>query len=172
MNAVLVLIAAATVGTAAVAMSGRNLLHSVLLLTVSWAGVAAFYLWAGAEFVAFAQVLVYVGAISMAVLFAVLLTRRSRDDVASAPASSRSRALYAVLAGICVSAVLLAAVALAPLASAPSPAPSVGVRQLGEQLVGAHAASLLVVAVLLTVALIGALVLAAADSPRKPEDPP
>ena len=61
MNAVLVLIALATVGTAAAAMSRRNLLHSVLLLAGSWTGVAAFYLWAGAEFAAFAQVLVYVG---------------------------------------------------------------------------------------------------------------
>ncbi|MES1166395.1 MAG: NADH-quinone oxidoreductase subunit J, partial [Pseudomonadota bacterium] len=75
MNAVLLLIAIVTVGTAVTAMAGRNLLHSVLLLALTWTGVAGFYLWAGAEFAAFAQVLVYVGAISMVVLFAVLLTR-------------------------------------------------------------------------------------------------
>ncbi len=171
MNAVLATIALATIGTAVVAMSRRNLLHSVLLLTVCWAGVAAFYLWAGAEFVAFAQILVYVGAISMAVLFAVLLTRHSRDDVAAPPAS-RSRALYAILAGAAVAGVLIAAVARAPLAAAPAPAPTVTVRQLGDQLMGAHAASLLAVAVLLTVALIGAVVLAAIGPPEKPGDPP
>ena len=171
MNAVLAIIALATIGTAVVAMSRRNLLHSVLLLTVCWAGVAAFYLWAGAEFVAFAQILVYVGAISMAVLFAVLLTRHSRDDVAAPPAS-RSRAFYAILAGAAVAGVLLAAIARAPLAAAPSAVPTVTVRQLGEQLMGAHAASLLVVAVLLTVALIGAVVLAAVGPPEKPGDPP
>ena len=55
----------------------------MLLLAVSWSGVAVFYLWAGAEFVAFAQVLVYLGAISMVVLFAVLLTRRAREDYAA-----------------------------------------------------------------------------------------
>ena len=171
MNAILVIIALLTVGTAVVAMSLRNLLHSVLLLTVSWAGVAAFYLWAGAEFVAFAQLLVYVGAISMAVLFAVLLTRHSRDDVAAPPAS-RSRACYAVVAGAAVAAVLVAAVALAPLASAPAPSPGVSVRQLGGELMGAHAASLLAVAVLLTVALIGAVVLAAGGPPENPGDVP
>jgi len=170
-NTVLVIIALATLGTAAAAMSLRNLLHSVLLLTVSWAGVAAFYLWAGAEFVAFAQLLVYVGAISMAVLFAVLLTRHSRDDVAAPPAS-RSRACYAVVAGAAVAAVLVAAVALAPLASAPAPSPGVSVRQLGGELMGAHAASLLAVAVLLTVALIGAVVLAAGGPPENPGDVP
>src|SRR5436190_18964967 len=81
MTFVLVLIALLTLATAAIAMVLRNLIHSALLLIASWAGIAAFYLWAGAEFVAFAQVLVYVGAISMVVLFAVLLTRRSREDL-------------------------------------------------------------------------------------------
>ena len=69
-------------------MTLRNLIHSALLLIASWAGIAAFYLWAGAEFVAFAQVLVYVGAVSMVVLFAVLLTRRSRADWRSPPIPS------------------------------------------------------------------------------------
>ena len=71
MTAALLTIALATLATAAVAMALRNLIHSALLLIASWAGIAAFYLWAGAEFVAFAQVLVYVGAVSMIVLFAV-----------------------------------------------------------------------------------------------------
>ena len=51
-------VAAQAPARAAVAMTLRNLIHSALLLIASWAGVAAFYLWAGAEFVAFAQVLV------------------------------------------------------------------------------------------------------------------
>src|ERR1051326_2707120 len=81
----LLVIALLTLASAAVALSLRNLIHSALLLSASWAGIAAFYLWAGAEFVAFAQVLVYVGAVSMIVLFAVLLTRRSRAELEIAP---------------------------------------------------------------------------------------
>jgi len=171
MNAVLILIALVTVGAAILAMSRRNLLHSVLLFAGSWAGVGAFFLWAGAEFAAFAQVLVYVGAISMVVLFAVLLTRRSREDLAPGPVS-RSRAISAVLAGIAVAAVLLAAVAGTPLAVSAGPAPAVSVRQIGGELMGPHAAALLVVGVLLTVALLGAVVLAAGDRPENPEDAP
>jgi NADH:ubiquinone oxidoreductase subunit 6 (subunit J) len=171
MNAALAIIALVTVGSAAAAMSRRNLLHSVLLLAFCWTGVAAFYLWAGAEFVAFAQVLVYVGAISMTVLFAVLLTRRSRDDVAPEPAS-RGRAFYAVLAAAAVACVLIAAVSHTPLGVAPSPTPTVSVRQIGDELMGAHAAALLVVGVLLTVALVGAVVLAAGSKPDEPEDAP
>jgi NADH:ubiquinone oxidoreductase subunit 6 (subunit J) len=48
----------------------------------------------------------------------------------------------------------------------------VSVRQLGGELMGAHAASLLAVAVLLTVALVGAVVLAAGGPPEKPGDTP
>ena len=96
MNAVLVLIALVTLGAAAAAMARRNLCTASCSWRCSWAGVAAFYLWAGAEFVAFAQVLVYVGAISMVVLFAVLLTRRSARTTSAAPPASRGRAVCAV----------------------------------------------------------------------------
>ncbi len=171
MSAVLALIALATIAAAAAAMAGRNLLRCVLLLAVSWAGVAAFFLWAGAEFVAFAQLLIYLGAISMAVLFAVLLTGRSREDLAADRVPPR-RALYAVLAAAAVGAVLLSAVAATPLAAGPAPVPAVSVRQLGLQLMGPHCAALLIVGVLLTVALIGAVVLAAGERDEKAGPPP
>src|SRR2546421_11947420 len=102
MNAALLIIALGTLASAAIALSLRNLIHSALLLIASWAGIAAFYLWAGAEFVAFAQVLVYVGAVSMIVLFAVLLTRRSRLDLAVSPDS-----LGRIIGALFVGAVLL-----------------------------------------------------------------
>jgi NADH:ubiquinone oxidoreductase subunit 6 (subunit J) len=171
MNVVLIFIALLILGPAAVAMSLRNLIHSALLLVASWFGIAAFYLWAGAEFVAFAQVLVYVGAISMVVLFAVLLTRRSRADLSVAPDSS-ARIVSAVLAGGAVLGVLVLAVLKTPFGVASSPAPTITVKQLGTQLMGPHTASLLVVGALLTVALLGAVVLAATDRPEKKEDAP
>src|SRR3954463_12026710 len=95
MTAAFILIALLTLAIAAMAMSLRNLIHSALLLIASWAGIAAFYLWAGAEFVSLAQILVYVGAVSMIVLFAVLLTRRPRPDMEVAP-DSRWRATLAL----------------------------------------------------------------------------
>lgn len=171
MNAVLAAIALVILGAAAVAMSLRNLIHSALLLIASWFGIAAFYLWAGAEFVAFAQVIVYVGAVSMIVLFAVLLTRRSRADIAVAPAPF-SRALSAAIAGGAVLGVLVGAILNTRLDVASSPTPTVKVRELGLQLMGPHTAALLVVGVLLTVALLGAIVIAATDHSDHKEDAP
>jgi NADH:ubiquinone oxidoreductase subunit 6 (subunit J) len=159
-------IALLTLGSAAIAMSLRNLIHSALLLIGSWAGIAAFYLWAGAEFVAFAQVLIYVGAISMVVLFAVLLTRRSRADLSVAP-DSLGRAVAALLVGGGVLGVLWGAVLSMPARAQREEPATVTVRELGNQLMGQHAGALLIVGVLLTVALLGAVVIASTDRPER-----
>jgi NADH:ubiquinone oxidoreductase subunit 6 (subunit J) len=157
-------IALATLATAAVAMSLRNLIHSALLLIASWAGIAAFYLWAGAEFVAFAQILVYVGAVSMVVLFAVLLTRQSRLDLTIAR-ESIGRAVSALVVGGAVLGVLAGAIVSTRLPTpASSPRASTTVKALGLELMGPHTAALLIVGILLTVALLGAIVLAAPES--------
>lgn len=163
-------IAFVTLATAAVAMSLRNLIHSALLLIASWAGIAAFYLWAGAEFVAFAQVLVYVGAVSMVVLFAVLMTRHSAADLAVAP-ESLGRAAAALIVSGAVFGVLVGGIVSTPLAPpAATPRPHVTVRTLGIDLMGPHAAALLIVGILLTVALLGAIVIAAVDRGGRKED--
>lgn len=172
MTLALILIALLILGSAAVAMALRNLIHSALLLIGSWAGIAAFYLWAGAEFVAFAQILIYVGAISMVVLFAVLLTRQGH---APEPAGfhSVSRFVTGLIAGGGVAGVLVGAILGMPLDvhTAP-PAPTLTVRELGGLLMGPHTAALLVIGLLLTVALLGAVLLAADRRPDQPEDTP
>ncbi|MFI5335804.1 MAG: NADH-quinone oxidoreductase subunit J [Opitutales bacterium] len=161
--AALILIALGTLGAAAVAMALRNLIHSALLLILSWAGVAAFYLWAGADFVAFAQALIYVGAVSMVVLFAVLLTRQNPTGATFTTAATL-RTSWALLAAFGVLGILCGAVLGTNLETDPgAPAPSVPVKQLGLELMGRHTASLLVVGVILTVALLGAIILAAAQ---------
>ncbi len=161
---VLAFIAALILASAALAMCLRNLIYSALLLILTWMGVASFYLWAGAEFVGFAQALIYVGAISMIVLFAVLLTRRTLADPIVAPASLR-RAIAAMLVGAAVAGVLFAAVLATSFDTGTARPPAISVRQLGFQLMNQHAASLLVVGVILTVSLIGATIVAASDNP-------
>ena len=170
MNAVLAAIALLILASAGIALTLRNIVRSVILLVVTWFGIAAFDLWAGAEFVAFAQVLVYVGAVSMVVLFAVLLTRRSRADMAVSP-DTQSRAVSAVLAAGAVLAVLLYAVLLTPLPSGISQGPSANVRQIGTELMGTHAAALLVIGMILTVATLGGVVIASTDGASKKEGP-
>ena len=170
MTAALLLIALLMLGSAAAAMLLRNLIHSALLLIASWAGVAMFYLWAGAEFVAFAQILVYVGAISMVVLFAVLLTRQNQIADVSVEPASKARATAAVLVGACLAAIVSAAILSSNFAPPAISAPPATVKQIGMELMHRHGAALLIVGVILTVALLGATLLAATEPKRNPED--
>lgn len=169
----LILLALLILGAAAGAMALRNLIHSALLLVLCWAGIAGFYLWAGAEFVAFAQALIYVGAVSMVVLFAVLLTRQNATSAPVAYDSLRRAVLGFTVAGG-VAGTLIGAILGTPLAVSTPPAPATfTVKQLGFQLMGPHAPALLIVGVILTVALLGGIVIAAtAKGPANPEDAP
>jgi NADH:ubiquinone oxidoreductase subunit 6 (subunit J) len=166
MTAALILIAALTLGAAAVAMTLRNLIHAALLLVGSWAGIAMFYLWAGAEFAAFAQALIYIGAVSMIVLFAVLLTRQSHEE--GARAGSAGRAIAAAVVAGAMALVLGSAVMGTRLEALGDRRPTAPVRQLGRELMGGHAAALLIVGALLTVALLGAVVIASVDREDAP----
>jgi len=69
------LLAAVTVGSALLVVTTRNLVHAALWLVVTLGAVAGVYLLLAAEFVAWVQVLIYVGAVVVLVLFALMLTR-------------------------------------------------------------------------------------------------
>src|SRR5258706_14232678 len=69
------IIAVLIVGSAVAAMMMRNLVHCALSLILTFAGLAALYLQLDAPFVGFAQILVYVGAVAILIVFAILLTR-------------------------------------------------------------------------------------------------
>src|SRR3989442_2993775 len=73
------ILALLTVAGAIAAMSLRNLVHCALALTLTFAGLAAFYLQLDAQFVGFAQILVYIGAVAILIVFAILLTRGSEQ---------------------------------------------------------------------------------------------
>ena len=69
------LIAAVMVGAALVVVTSRNVVRAALALIVVFAGVAAQFILLAAEFVAITQVLVYIGAIMVLMLFGIMLTR-------------------------------------------------------------------------------------------------
>ena len=157
----LAIIAGLIVASAALALTRRNLVHTSLLLVLTWAGIGAFYLWAGAEFIGFAQLLVYAGAISMVVLFAVLLTQ-PQPDLAPINPESHKRSGLALIAAAGVGAVLVKAVLATEFIAPATSAPSLTVLELGQELMGTHAAALLIIGLILTIALIGATTIAAA----------
>ncbi|HUG10757.1 MAG TPA: NADH-quinone oxidoreductase subunit J [Opitutaceae bacterium] len=147
--------------SAAVAITRRNLIHAALWLVVSWFGVALFFLWAGAQFIGFVQVLVYVGAVSMIMLFAMLLTRQGRVPVEMLTLKAEKRIASGVLLVSAVFGVIAGCILGTdfPVTEA-SAASSVTLVRIGESLMNDHAVALLAMGALLTVALIGAVYIA------------
>jgi len=104
---------AVTLAAAVLAVTTRHLVHSALWLVLSLGGLAGCYLVLGAELVALVQVLVYVGAVVVLVIFALMLTRAPIGPSPEHTTSRLHRALAALLGGG-VTALLLAV--LVPLA--------------------------------------------------------
>ncbi len=71
----LILSAVALIGAVGV-VTARKLFHAALFLVLSFIGVAGFYILLEVEFLAMVQLLVYVGAISILIIFAIMLSRR------------------------------------------------------------------------------------------------
>ena len=71
------LLAALTLGSALAVVAVRDLIRAVVLLITSFLGVAGLYITLSADFVAVVQVLIYVGAVSVLMLFAIMLTPRA-----------------------------------------------------------------------------------------------
>jgi NADH-quinone oxidoreductase subunit J len=153
----LILASIAIAGTT-LAMSLRSLVHCVLALTVGLVGVAGLYLQLGAQFVGLTQILVYIGAVAILAVFAIMMTRSS--DLDARPILSRSW-LSGSLVAISVFAVLAWAIFRGLSSSvAVSPEPQASVQQIGAALMHSFALPLEIVGLLLTAALIGAGILA------------
>ena len=161
------IIAIVTIASAVAAMSLRNLVHCALVLTLTFAGLAAAYLQLDAQFVGFAQILVYVGAVAILVVFAILLTRGGEAPEQSIFSVSWMTGITVVAAVLGVLAYALANSAAIQVQRNPPPQPDATVRQIGDALMTRFVLPLEVVGLLLTAALIGAVIIAMRDAPAK-----
>ena len=146
-------------------MSLRNLVHSVLALTVAFVGLAAVYLQLDAQFVGLAQVLVYIGAVAILIVFAILLTRDTETSSQSILVGSWKGSGVVAIAvfGVLAWAIHQSAVSQ----RAVLPLPEASMQQIGNALMLRFALPLEIVGVLLTVALIGAVTIAMQEKKEK-----
>ncbi len=158
MTTIFLILALFTVAGTLAAMCLRSPIHCVLAATISFAGFAGLYLQLGAQFGGFTQVMVYVGAVAILAVFALMMTN-SRDT--PAPESEPSQRLSGIATGAGVFAVLAWAIHSARL-SGPEQSREVtaSVQQIGDALMHRFVLPLEIVGVLLTAALIGAVVVA------------
>jgi NADH-quinone oxidoreductase subunit J len=143
---------------AVAAMSLRNLVHCALMLAISFSGIAAIYLQLNAEFVGFTEILVYVGAVAILIVMAILLTR-------SGEAPEKSVLTSGWAAGVAVSTMVFVILGWAILTSSAlpqtvAPAPQVTVKNVGDMLMTKYVLPLEIIALVLTLAMIGAVIIA------------
>ncbi|MGA2661203.1 MAG: NADH-quinone oxidoreductase subunit J [Verrucomicrobiota bacterium] len=156
-----------TLAGAIAAMALRNLVHCALALAVAFGGLAGLYLQLGAQFVGFAQVLVYIGAVAIVIVFAILLTRGGQAagqrvfSCTWAVGAGVAVAVFSVLCGIILSSRVL------PATMPPEPAATAG--RIGDQLMTKCLLPLEVLALLLTAALIGAVIIAMREGAEEEE---
>jgi len=81
---IFLIVGAATLFSAFMVVTMRNLIHAALWLVATLFGVAIIYTLLNAGFLAVVQVVVYIGAIAILFIFAVMLTRRQANDTGAA----------------------------------------------------------------------------------------
>jgi NADH-quinone oxidoreductase subunit J len=96
MQIIFLVVAAVILGSALMVVTTRNLIHAALWLIVTLFGVAILYALLNAGFLAVVQVVIYIGAIAILFIFAVMLTRADLRD--GSPQLNRGWWLNAVLA--------------------------------------------------------------------------
>ncbi|HET8911513.1 MAG TPA: NADH-quinone oxidoreductase subunit J [Ktedonobacteraceae bacterium] len=96
------IIAVVLVGSALCVVALRNIVHSALSLVLVFAAAAGIYMLLNAEFIAIVQILIYAGAVTILVLFALMLTRTGNQVKDSNPATKQwwIGALISALVGV------------------------------------------------------------------------
>jgi NADH-quinone oxidoreductase subunit J len=165
MAIVFILIAAATTVCAVAAMFLRQPVHCALSLAMSFAGLAAVYLQLGAEFIGLVQILVYVGAVAILIVFAMLLTQGSDNGaVTRLSPGSWSGGIVALVTFVA----LVAAISDSSVAGRlPGVMPDASVKRIGLLLLGDYVVPLEVIGLLLTVALLGAVLIALPEGRKR-----
>ena len=151
---------ALTLASAIAAMSLRNLVHCALCLVVTFAGLAALFLQLNAQFIGFAQILVYVGAVAILILFAILLTRSSEmasKQIRIFSSSWRTGIIVALVTFGSMAIAILSSRLLKPQETKPA---TVTVYMIGRELMENYVLPLEVLGLLLTAAMIGAALIA------------
>jgi len=145
-----VIIAIFTLAAALAAATLPNLMHAAFCLVL---GLASFFFLLGAEFVGLALVFIYIGAVAVLIVFTILLTRRDSKEHYGFNWSGVLIAL-AVFVGL-----TWAILKTQSLSIIPPHIRALTVKQIGRTLMTGYVWPLQCVGLLLTAALIGALVL-------------
>ena len=155
-----------TLGAAVAVVTNKNILHSAFYLILAFVGVAVIYVLLEAPFIAVVQVLVYIGAIAILIIFAIMLTRRlmskelEQHNKQWIPSAIGALALFVVLGWIVYTTSW-------PVGKAAVPAEPISL--LGQELLTTYLVPFEIASVLLLAALVGAILIGREKETRSVE---
>lgn len=137
------------------AVTNTNLVRALVGLVAAMFGVAGMYFLMNAPFVGLMQLLIYVGAISVLIFFAIMLTKAPAGSEEQTPSPRKSKAALAAMGPV----VLLAVVCLKAFTQTVDVPVENDIKELGQGLLGAYGLAFELISVVLLVAMAGAVLL-------------
>ena len=158
-QALFIIFGVITLGAALIVVTRRNVFHAALFMILSFFGVAGLYVLLEAPFLAGAQLFIYIGGISILIIFAIMLTRDMMDPNT---VGRNSQWIAAAVVTVALCAVLVWTVMSYNWTATSGAVPEDTITRLGKALVDQEGLALPfeVASVLLLVALIGAVTIA------------
>jgi NADH:ubiquinone oxidoreductase subunit 6 (subunit J) len=158
-------LAGAMLGSALLVVLGRDIIRSGLFMVLAFAALAGLYALMGATLVAAAQVLVYLGAISVLILFAIMLTQ---SKAGPARLVFHHQAWAAAIAAVVLGFLLVISVLFTTWPQVATEPIVQTAREVAETLFSDYVLAFEVISVLLLAAVIGGIFLARRDELPEP----
>lgn len=159
-SAVFYILSAIIVGSAILVVTLKNIFHSLLFLVLTFFSIAGIYVLLHAEFIAAVQVLIYVGAITVLLIFAIMMTAQIYSPVLRQTNEQVIPGLIIVVVLLITTLIVLGNTAWRVSEKLPE---TQSIVTIGKSLLTTYVLPFEVVSVVLITALIGAIIIARRD---------
>ncbi|RJX35930.1 MAG: NADH-quinone oxidoreductase subunit J [Desulfarculus sp.] len=153
-----------TLGGALIAVIPKSIIHNVFGLATSLVGVAGLFIYLGSEFLAMMEILIYVGAICIAIVFAIMLSQPMHLQI---PPRLRPKVFFSFVVSLVVFISFTVMVVRTPWEQAVRTSNDWGVKRLGTLLLTRYELLFELISLVLLMSIIGAVITAATASSEK-----
>lgn len=164
------MLAILTIGSGLLAVTTRQLFRAAIFLLFCLVGMAGLFFWMQYDFIAAVQIVVYVGGITVLIIFSIFLTQQAGELL---PKPKIGRQIFSILAAFCGFALTMVQLYQHSFTKTANPVIAHDVVNIGTQMLGiednGYALPFEVVSILLLAAMIGCIVIAAPANSKKEE---
>lgn len=141
------------------AVKARVLMHSVLGLAVCLLGVAGLYFYLGSMFLTLMQILIYVGAVCIVIVFGIMVGH-TPNELAEKTDISRNMVLGLVASGVAAFLLIVVAIGKTAWTNALEKTGDFSIEWIGENLLLKYCLAFELISVVLLIAIVGSIILA------------